>query len=65
MCARGHLTVHQPTLTEWCSLWLETFATNLKPNIRENYRNVVDRYIRNAPIGKRRLDKLTPADVQA
>jgi len=48
----------------WCAIWLNTFATNLKPNIKEDYQGVVKRYIESAPIG-RRLDKLTPADVQA
>ena len=45
--------------------WLETFATNLKPNIREDYAFVIKRYIEPASIAKRRLDKLTPAEVQA
>ncbi|NJM05579.1 site-specific integrase [Candidatus Gracilibacteria bacterium] len=60
-----NLGTQQPTVTEWCATWLTTFATNLKPNICDDYYGVVRRYITNAPIGKRRLDKLTPADVQA
>jgi integrase len=59
------LTTQQPTVLQWCFTWLETFATNLKPNIRDDYRGIIKRYIEPAPIGKRRLDKLTPAEVQA
>jgi integrase len=57
--------VQQPTVAEWCAIWLDTFATNLKPNIKEDYQGVVKRYIESVPLGRRRLDKLTPADVQA
>ena len=60
-----NLSAVQPTLSAWCTIWLETFATNLKPNIRENYQFVIRRYIDTAPIGKRKLEKLTPAEVQA
>lgn len=59
-----NLTVQQPTVLEWCQLWLDTFAINLKPNIKEDYQGIVKRYIASAPIGKRRLNQLTPADVQ-
>lgn len=59
------LTSQQPTVAEWCTTWLTTFATNLKPNIRDDYHGIIKRYIEGAPIGKRRLDKLTPAEVQA
>lgn len=60
-----NLAAQQPTVTEWCTTWLTTFATHLKPNIRDNYHGVIMRYIERAPIGARRLDKLTPAEVQA
>jgi len=60
-----NLTVQQPTVAEWCAIWLDTFATNLRPNIKEDYQGVVKRYIVSVPLGRRRLDKLTPADVQA
>ncbi len=60
-----NLAVQQPTLIEWCAIWLETFATNLKPNIKEDYAFVIKRYVEPASIAKRRLDKLTPAEVQA
>jgi hypothetical protein len=59
------LTSQQPTVAEWCTTWLTTFATNLMPNIRDDYHGIIKRYIEGAPIGKRRLDKLTPAEVQA
>jgi integrase len=54
----------QPTVSEWCAIWLAEFATNLRPNIREQYRGIVKAHIDSAPLGKRQLDKLTPADVQ-
>jgi integrase len=60
-----NLTLQQPTVAEWCGSWLQTFAPNLRPNIKEDYQGVVKRYIESAPIGRRRLEKLTPADVQA
>jgi integrase len=60
-----NLAAQQPTVAEWCRTWLTTFATNLKPNIRDDYQGIIARYITDATIGKRRLDKLTPAEVQA
>jgi integrase len=59
------LSVAQPTIAEWCRTWLTTFATNLKPNIRDDYYGILRRYIDGSPLGKRRLDKLTAAEVQA
>jgi Phage integrase, N-terminal SAM-like domain len=38
---------------------------NLKPNIREDYRFVIKRYIESDVIGKRPLNKLTLAEMQA
>jgi integrase len=58
------LGAKQPTVAEWCAIWLEKYARNLKPNIRDDYRGVVRRYIDSEPIGKRRLDLLMPAEVQ-
>jgi integrase len=60
-----NLTAKQPTVSEWCTTWLDTFAPNLKPNVREDYEGVIKRYIDGDTIGKRRLDKLTPTEVQA
>lgn len=37
----------------------------MKPNIKEEYANVVRRYITDTPLGRRKLHQLTPADVQA
>ena len=59
------LAAQQPVVAQWCQTWLETFAINLKPNIKEDYAAVIRRYIADAPIGRRRLSQLTPADVQA
>jgi integrase len=54
----------QPTVSAWCQIWLDTYTRSLKPNIREDYRGVVRRYIDSDPIGKVRLHALTPAQVQ-
>src|SRR4029079_19616936 len=43
----------------------EMFAINLKANIKADYVGIIRRYIAHAPIGRRRLNQLTPADVQA
>jgi hypothetical protein len=59
------LSIAQPTVAEWCRTWLTTFATNLKPNIRDDYHSILRRYIDSSTLGKRRLDKLTAAEVQA
>ncbi len=59
------LAAQQPTVTQWCQTWLEMFAINLKPNIKEDYAAVIRRYVADAPIGRRRLSQLTPTDVQA
>ncbi len=60
-----NLGAQQPTIAQWCQMWLETFAINLKLNIKADYAGIIRRTITNAPIGRRRLDQLTPADVQA
>jgi len=59
------LAVTQPTLATWCTTWLEIFAINLKPNIRSDYEGVIRRYIREAPIGRKKLNQLTSVDIQA
>ena len=59
------LSAKQPTLAQWCTIWLDTFAANLRPNIKQDYRDVVRRYIAGAAIDKKRLDALTPAQIQA
>src|SRR5918911_1298395 len=56
-----NLTTQQPTVTQWCYTWLDTFTPNLKHNIRDDYKGVVKRYIEPDTIGKRRLNKLTLA----
>src|SRR5215213_6108629 len=60
-----NLSVQQPTVAQWCATWLEMFAINLKRNIKADYAGIIRRYITNAPIGRRRLDQRTPAEVQA
>lgn len=58
------LTIPQPTVEQWCTTWLDTFAVNLKPRIKEDYAAVVRRYIKDTRLGRRKLNQLTPADVQ-
>lgn len=58
------LSAKQPTVAEWCVIWLEKYSKQLKPNIRDDYRGVVRRYIDTDPIGRRKLHLLTPAEVQ-
>lgn len=60
-----NLSVKQPTVSQWCAIWLLTFALNLRPNIRDDYRGEIARYVDSAPLGSRRMDKVTPAEVQA
>jgi hypothetical protein len=59
-----NLSAKQLKVVEWCKLWLEAFSPILKQNIREDYAGVVRRYIERTFIGRRKLDQLTPADVQ-
>lgn len=60
-----NLSVKQLTVAEWGKLWLEAFSPNLKQNIREDYAGVVRRTIEGTFIGRRKLDQLTPSDVQS
>lgn len=55
----------QPTVSAWCATWLEHYTRNLKPNIRADYQGVVHRYIDGDALGRARLDRLRPAQVQA
>ncbi len=59
-----NLGAQQPTVEQWCTTWLETFAVNLKPRIKNDYAWVVQRYIKGTRLGRRKLNQLTPADVQ-
>jgi integrase len=63
--AAGVLGNKQPTLAQWWALWLEHFASNLKANIKDDYRSIGARYVDGKPIGKKRLIDLTAAEVQA
>jgi len=61
----GDLTTASPTLEKWLRSWLDTTgARTLKPNTLDSYRGSLERYVIPV-IGKVRLDKLTPDDVQA
>jgi integrase len=62
--AAGILGNKQPTLAEWWSIWLDHFASNLKSNIKDDYRSIGARYVIGKPIGKKRLIDLTAAEVQ-
>jgi integrase len=59
-----NLGKQSPTLTEWWSIWLDKFAKQLKPNIREDYRGIGRRYVESDPIGRRKVSLLTNAEIQ-
>lgn len=59
-----NLGKQSPTLAEWWGIWLDKFAKQLKPNIREDYRGIGRRYIDTDPIGRRKVSLLTNAEVQ-
>ncbi len=59
-----NLSKQSPTVAEWWSIWLDTFAKQLKPNIREDYRGIGRRYVDPDPIGRRKVSLLTSAEVQ-
>lgn len=59
------LTEKQPTLAQWWPIWLDHFAGNLKPHIREDYRGIGRRYVDDHAIGRRKLIDITFAEVQA
>jgi integrase len=59
------LSKRQPTVSEWCAIWLDQFADELRPSVRDSYSSIIRRHIDTAAIGRRRLDKVTPAEVQA
>lgn len=63
----GHVNLaeKEPTLWQWWQLWLDQFAGNLKPHIREDYRGIGRRYVEPQKLGKTRLRSLTFAQVQA
>lgn len=59
-----NLGTQSPTVAEWWSIWLDKFAKQLKPNIREDYRGIGRRYVESDPIGRRKVSLLTNAEVQ-
>ena len=61
----GDIVTGSKTLGDWLSVWLERdVVPSLKPSTAADYRASVERHIAPA-IGRRRLDRLTPADVRA
>jgi integrase len=52
------------TVAEWWSTWLDVYARQLKPNIREDYRGIGRRYVESDAIGRRKVSLLTNAEVQ-
>lgn len=59
-----NLSKQSPTVSEWWGIWLDKFAKQLKPNIREDYRGIGRRYIDTDVIGRRKVSVLTNAEVQ-
>lgn len=67
-----NLGEEDPTLWAWWQLWLEHFAGNLKPHIRDDYRGIGRRYVetgpcvaKGKPLGTLRLRALKFAHCQA
>jgi integrase len=60
-----NLAKQQPTVAEWCVIWLDEYARKLRAHIRADYRRKVRNYIEGTALGRRRLNLLTPAEVQA
>lgn len=61
---RVDLSAKQPTLAEWCRIYLAEYTPNLRANIREDYRGIFRRYVDDATLGKTRLKDLTHAAIQ-
>lgn len=59
-----NLSKQSPTLTEWWAIWLDKYAKQLKPNIREDYRGIGRRYVESDPLGRRKVSLLTNAEIQ-
>jgi integrase len=59
-----NLSKQSPTVAEWWSTWLDMYARQLKPNIREDYRGIGRRYVDSDAIGRRKVALLTGAEVQ-
>lgn len=62
--AQVDLGARQPTLWEWWQVWLDEFATKLKPHIIDDYRSIGRVHVSKHKIGGKRLIALTHADVQ-
>lgn len=59
-----NLGKQSPTVAEWWGIWLDKFAKQLKPNIREDYRGIGRRYVETDPLGRRKVSLLTNAEIQ-
>lgn len=59
----GDLPSSSPTLEKYLERWLDDKAQHARPNTMTNYRSVVRKHIVPA-LGKKRLARLTPADVK-
>lgn len=57
-------TAKVPTVETWFKTWLAATATRVSPSTHTSYTNVANYYVVPA-IGRKRLDAVTPADVQA
>src|SRR5687768_16419525 len=53
-----------PTVEAWCKTWLAATATRVSPSTLTSYSNVANYYVVPA-LGRKRLDAIKPADVQA
>lgn len=58
----GNLPTSTPTVAQWIATWLEAKRKTLKPDSWTDYVSKMDQYVV-PPIGKVRLEKLTPAHI--
>lgn len=59
----GNLPTSDPTLTQWCDLWLTEYGKHLKPTVLPGYRSKIETWIK-PHIGRHKLSRLTPDHVR-
>lgn len=59
----GNLPTSDPTVAQWCALWVTEHGRRLKPSVLPGYRSKIDRWI--VPVlGRHKLTSLTPDHVR-
>lgn len=59
----GNLPTSDPTLAQWCDLWLAEYGPKLKPTVLPGYRSKIETWIK-PTIGRHKLSRLTPDHVR-